>query len=44
MKILLIALLFSYLVTWCSGVYISRQRRLSREKARNLHLGLSLIT
>ena len=44
MKAILIALLISYLVTWCSGIFIARQTVMSRKQARNVHLGLSLIT
>lgn len=44
MKIVLVALLISYLVTWCSGMYISRQATMDRAKARRMHLGLSLVT
>lgn len=43
-KFLLIAFVLSYLFTWCSGLYISRQTSLDRAKAKRLHLGLSLLT
>jgi len=44
MKTLFIALVASYLATWCSGLSISRQKAMSHVQARRLHFGLSLIT
>jgi hypothetical protein len=44
MKTLLIALTASYLVTWCSGIFIARQKSIAPGKARLIHLGLSLVT
>jgi hypothetical protein len=44
MKALLIGAAASYLVTWCSGIYIARQTSMDRIKARRIHLGLSLVT
>lgn len=44
LKSLLVAFVLSYLATWSSGLYISRQTRLNRAVAKRLHLGLSLIT
>lgn len=44
MKILLIALTASYIVTWCSGIFIARQKSFKPERARLVHLCLSLVT
>lgn len=44
MKTLLIALTASYLVTWCSGICIARQKSIDPKKARIIHFCLSLVT
>lgn len=44
MNALLIVLVASYTITWCSGIYIAKQNSMARIKARRLHLGLSLLT
>ena len=41
---ILIALVFSYLATWLSGVFIARRKTMERAKARRLHFSLSLAT
>lgn len=41
---ILIALIASYILTWLSGLYISRQTRMNRAAARRLHFTLSLGT
>lgn len=44
MKTLLLTAVASYLVTWCSGIFIARRSNMDRKKARTLHFSLSLIT
>ncbi|MGG7048801.1 MULTISPECIES: hypothetical protein [unclassified Campylobacter] len=44
MNTLLIVLFVSYLVTWLSGIWMSRQKSMEHNKARAIHFSCTLVT
>ncbi|CAD7288418.1 hypothetical protein [Campylobacter suis] len=44
MNTLLIVLFVSYLVTWLSGIWMSRQKSMEHKKARAIHFSCTLVT